>query len=50
MLTFEPPPDWPQEESEQGSGSTAANGSNTHLWEESWDDDDENEDFSKQLK
>src|SRR5438045_4661811 len=23
---------------------------NTHLWEESWDDDDENEDFSKQLK
>jgi 26 proteasome complex subunit DSS1 len=23
---------------------------NTHLWEESWDDDDTNEDFSAQLK
>lgn len=42
--------DWPQEETEQGQGSTAANGTNTHLWEESWDDDDESEDFSKQLK
>ncbi|KAL1973645.1 hypothetical protein VTN31DRAFT_6280 [Thermomyces dupontii] len=38
--------DWPQEETEQGAGSTV----NNHLWEESWDDDDENEDFSKQLK
>lgn len=45
-----PVEDWPQEETEQGQGSTAANGANTHLWEESWDDDDENEDFSKQLK
>lgn len=25
-------------------------GGNTHLWEESWDDDDTSEDFSKQLK
>jgi len=25
-------------------------GGNTHLWEESWDDDEANEDFSKQLK
>jgi 26 proteasome complex subunit DSS1 len=25
-------------------------GTNAHLWEESWDDDDTNEDFSKQLK
>jgi hypothetical protein len=25
-------------------------GGNAHLWEESWDDDDPNEDFSKQLK
>lgn len=41
--------DWPQEETEQGQGS-GANGANTHLWEESWDDDDESEDFSKQLK
>jgi len=24
--------------------------SNSHLWEESWDDDDANEDFSKVLK
>ena len=25
-------------------------GGTTHLWEESWDDDDTSEDFSKQLK
>lgn len=37
--------DWPQEEAEQ-----SANGGNEHLWEESWDDDDAAEDFSKQLK
>lgn len=42
-------PDWPAEEAEQPSGS-AANGHNVHLWEESWDDDDTAEDFSKQLK
>lgn len=36
--------DWPQEETE------ASNGSNEHLWEESWDDDDAAEDFSKQLQ
>jgi len=35
--------DWTQEDTEVPGGST-------HLWEESWDDDDENEDFSKQLK
>ena len=35
--------DWTQEESEMPGGTT-------HLWEESWDDDDENEDFSKQLR
>jgi 26 proteasome complex subunit DSS1 len=40
--------DWPQEETEQASGS--ANDTNVHLWEESWDDDDAAEDFSKQLK
>ncbi|KAF4165771.1 hypothetical protein CNMCM6936_007390 [Aspergillus lentulus] len=39
-----PVEDWPQEETEQ------ANGNNVHLWEESWDDDDAAEDFSKQLK
>ncbi|KAF7163658.1 hypothetical protein CNMCM5623_008464 [Aspergillus felis] len=39
-----PVEDWPQEETEQ------ANGNNDHLWEESWDDDDAAEDFSKQLK
>ncbi|KAF5016340.1 hypothetical protein F66182_12009 [Fusarium sp. NRRL 66182] len=44
-----PVEDWPQEETEQGQVSNA-NGANTHLWEESWDDDDESEDFSKQLK
>lgn len=25
-------------------------GGTTHLWEESWDDDETNEDFSAQLK
>lgn len=35
--------DWTQEDTEVPGGTT-------HLWEESWDDDDENEDFSKQLK
>ena len=35
--------DWSQEDTEVPGGSS-------HLWEESWDDDDENEDFSKQLK
>jgi len=38
-----PVEDWTQEEAEVPGG-------NTHLWEESWDDDDINEDFSKQLK
>jgi 26 proteasome complex subunit DSS1 len=42
-------PDWPQEEAEQTNGSKANDGSE-HLWEESWDDDDAAEDFSKQLK
>ncbi|EAW07802.1 proteasome regulatory particle lid subunit SEM1 [Aspergillus clavatus NRRL 1] len=39
-----PVEDWPQEETEQ------ANSNDAHLWEESWDDDDAAEDFSKQLK
>ncbi|KAI4269597.1 MAG: hypothetical protein Q9205_006182 [Flavoplaca limonia] len=41
-----PVEDWPAEEQEvPGEG-----GGSTHLWEESWDDDDTSEDFSKQLK
>ena len=39
--------DWAPEESEVPPGSE---GGTTHLWEESWDDDDTSEDFSKQLK
>jgi 26 proteasome complex subunit DSS1 len=35
--------DWTQDETE-------VPGDNTHLWEESWDDDDTSEDFSAQLK
>jgi 26 proteasome complex subunit DSS1 len=35
--------DWTEEESKVPGG-------NAHLWEESWDDDDQNEDFSKQLR
>ncbi|EXJ77345.1 26 proteasome complex subunit DSS1 [Capronia epimyces CBS 606.96] len=38
-----PVEDWAQEDAEVPGGAT-------HLWEESWDDDDQNEDFSKQLK
>ncbi|OBT46047.1 hypothetical protein VE00_03730 [Pseudogymnoascus sp. WSF 3629] len=38
-----PVDDWTQEETE-------VPGNNTHLWEESWDDDDTSEDFSAQLK
>ncbi|KIW99697.1 uncharacterized protein Z518_11110 [Rhinocladiella mackenziei CBS 650.93] len=38
-----PVEDWAQEDTEVPGGTT-------HLWEESWDDDDENEDFGKQLK
>jgi len=38
-----PVEDWTQEETE-------VPGDNTHLWEESWDDDDTSEDFSAQLK
>jgi len=38
-----PVEDWTQEEAE-------VPGDNTHLWEESWDDDDTSEDFSAQLK
>lgn len=37
------PLDWSQEDTE-------VPGDNTHLWEESWDDDDTSEDFSAQLK
>ena len=36
--------DWPREE------EVGAQDANTHLWEESWDDDDTNDDFSVQLK
>ncbi|KAJ4608979.1 26S proteasome complex subunit [Exophiala dermatitidis] len=38
-----PVEDWAQEDTDVPGGTT-------HLWEESWDDDDQNEDFSKQLK
>jgi len=38
-----PVEDWTQDDAEVA-------GDNTHLWEESWDDDDTSEDFSAQLK
>ncbi|KAJ9652570.1 26S proteasome complex subunit [Neophaeococcomyces mojaviensis] len=38
-----PVEDWSQEDATMPSGTT-------HLWEESWDDDDENDDFSKALR
>jgi len=36
--------DWAKEE------EVGAQTANTHLWEESWDDDDTTDDFSVQLK
>lgn len=42
-----PVDDWAPEDSEVPPGSESGT---THLWEESWDDDDTSEDFSKQLK
>lgn len=38
--------DWPEDQTE----AAQRNGETKHLWEESWDDDDTNDDFSKQLK
>ncbi|KAF2866713.1 DSS1/SEM1 family-domain-containing protein [Massariosphaeria phaeospora] len=38
-----PVEDWAEEESQIPGG-------NAHLWEESWDDDDTNEDFAVQLR
>jgi len=39
-----PVENWSQEDTEVPGDN------NTHLWEESWDDDDTSEDFSAQLK
>ena len=39
-------PDWPEDQTE----AAQRNGETKHLWEESWDDDDTNDDFSAQLK
>lgn len=38
-----PVEDWTQEDATVPGGTT-------HLWEESWDDDDENDDFTKALR
>ncbi|CAA9958436.1 hypothetical protein CFE70_001974 [Pyrenophora teres f. teres 0-1] len=38
-----PVEDWAEEETQIPNG-------NTHLWEESWDDDDTNDDFAVQLR
>ncbi|MCJ1314200.1 hypothetical protein MMC25_007880 [Agyrium rufum] len=40
-----PVEDWPIEETAE-----AQKDANAHLWEESWDDDDTNEDFAKELR
>lgn len=39
-----PVEDWAQEDTELPGGG------NQHLWEESWDDDDQSEDFAAQLR
>lgn len=41
--------DWTVEETEAATGG-AGGETTTHLWEESWDDDDTSDDFSAQLK
>lgn len=41
--------DWTVEETEAATGG-AGGETTTHLWEESWDDDDTSDDFSTQLK
>lgn len=38
--------DWGDEETDLAQGEEA----NAHLWEESWDDDERNEDFAQILK
>ena len=38
--------DWPDDQTDLAKGSEA----HAHLWEESWDDDDTNDDFAKMLK
>ncbi|KAG8533255.1 26S proteasome complex subunit [Bacidia gigantensis] len=45
-----PVEDWPASEQEVPPGREQEGAAGQHLWEESWDDDDTNEDFSKQLK
>ena len=42
--------DWPASEQEVPPGREQEGPGGQHLWEESWDDDDTNEEFSKQLK
>lgn len=42
--------DWPASEQEVPPGREQEGAGGQHLWEESWDDDDTNEEFSKQLK
>lgn len=38
--------DWADDQTDLANGGEA----NAHLWEESWDDDDTNEDFARMLK
>ncbi|PGH02559.1 26 proteasome complex subunit DSS1 [Blastomyces parvus] len=44
-----PVEDWPQEDAEP-TGFASGGDTTNHLWEESWDDDDNDEAFSKQLR
>lgn len=47
MLIFCLLADWPKEDELGTAGSGAGT---THLWEESWDDDDTSDHFSQQLR
>lgn len=42
--------DWPASEQEGNRDGGGEGAGGQHLWEDSWDDDDTNEEFSKQLK
>ena len=54
MLTL-PNTEWKDEETDvakylEQSGATGGAGAPSHLWEDTWDDDDVEEDFSVQLR
>ena len=50
MLTTFLQTDWGDEDTDMAQGVGPNGEANAHLWEESWDDDEQNEDFANMLK